>query len=165
MPPPAARRRQPSSSWGIQGKHVAIFLVIALVATGIAVYLARPDLFRRAAILENVPDSVGSGDSGAAYVGDIEIAGVRTFYTPDYKPKASAVVVNHGESAQWVNFRVTLRTREAAMSDAPLATFDIRLDKQIDPGKIVEYTADVTAMGALASLPPWHQMRVDLQPL
>ena len=163
----AAPRRQPApTAWGLQGKHVAIFAVLAVVAIAAAVFFARPDLFRRAPQLEDVPLAEGAGDSGSAYLGDIEVAGVRTWYDAEYKPKVSAVVINHGESPQSnVNFKVELRTREAAMSDSPLASFEIRLDKELSPREARDVQADLNAMGTLASLPPWHRMRLDLQRL
>jgi hypothetical protein len=167
--PPAQRaattRRQPASAaWGLQGKQVAILAVLAVLAIAAAVYFARPDLFRRGPQLEDVPLAEGSGDSGSAYLGDIEVAGVRTWYDPDYKPRVNAVVINHGETPEAnVNFKVELRTREASISDTPLASFEIHLDKELAPREIRDVQADLTTMGTLASLPPWHQMRVDLQ--
>jgi hypothetical protein len=148
----------------MQGKHVAIFLVFAAVAVAAAVYFARPDLFRSPLQLEDVPLGEGAGDSGSAYLGDIEVAGVRTWYDANYKPKVNAVVIHHGEEPQSnVSFRVELRTREAAIGDTPLASFEIRLDQALGPREIRDVEADLTAMGTLVSLPPWHQMRVDLR--
>jgi hypothetical protein len=171
LPPPAQRgtaprRPPPQASWGLQGKHVAIFAVLALLATALAVFFARPDLFRRGPQLEDVPLAEGTGDSGSAYVGDIEVAGVRTWYDADYKPKVSAVVINHGENPQAnVAFKVALRTREASTVDTPLASFEIRLDSPLQPREARDVQVDLNAMGTLASLPPWHTMRVDLEPL
>ena len=160
----AARRRQPPPAWGMQGKQVAIFAVLAVVAVVAAVYFARPDLFRRAPLLQDVPLAEGAGDSGSAYLGEIEVAGVRTWYDADYKPKVNAVVINHSESPQAsVVLQVELRTREASAGDTPLATFEIRLDSELGPREARDVQADLNAMGTLASLPPWHRMRVDLQ--
>jgi hypothetical protein len=161
----AAPRRQPApTAWGMSGKHIAIFAVLAVVAIAAAVFFARPDLFRRAPLLEDVPLAEGAGDSGSAYLGDIEVAGVRTWYDADYKPKVNAVVINHSESPQAnVIFQVALRTREASITDTPLASFEIRLDKELGPREARDVQVDLNAMGTLASLPPWHRMRVDLQ--
>jgi hypothetical protein len=168
--PPAQRSAAPrvpaQASWGLQGKHVAIFAVLALVAVAVAVYFARPDLFRFGAETGDVPVAEGAGDSGAAHLGDIEVAGVRTWYDSDYKPKVSAIVINHSESPQAnVGFKVELRTREASTTDTPLASFEIRLKDALQPRESREIQGDLNAMGTLASLPPWHHMRVDLQPL
>jgi hypothetical protein len=160
----APRRQPPAATWGLQGKHVAVFAVLAVVAIAAAVFFARPDLFRRAPLLEDVPLGEGAGDSGGAYLGDIEVAGVRTWYDADFKPKVSAVVINHSESPQAnVSFQVALRTREASTTDTPLASFEIRLDKELGPREARDVQVDLNAMGTLASLPPWHRMRVDLQ--
>jgi hypothetical protein len=166
LPPPqrAAAPRPARATWGLQGKQIAIFGLLAVVAIAAGVFLARPDLFRRAPQLEDVPLAEGSGDSGSAYLGDIEVAGVRAWYDADYKPKVNAVVINHGETPQKnVNLKVELRTREAAMSDTPLASFEIHLDKELAPREARDVQADLTAMGTLASLPPWRSTRVDLQ--
>jgi hypothetical protein len=168
LPPPAQRvtvpRRQATPAWGLRGKHVAIFLLLAVAAIAAGVFFARPDLFRRAPLLQDVPLAEGSGDSGSAYRGEIEVAGVRTWYDTGYKPKVSAVVINHGETPQTnVSFTVELRTREASKSDTPLASFEIKLDKELAPREARDVQADLTAMGTLASLPSWQQMRVDLQ--
>jgi hypothetical protein len=171
LPPPAQRATAPrprpaQASWGLQGKHVAIFAVLALLAVAVAVYFARPDLFRRGPQLEDVPLAEGAGDSGSAYLGNVEVAGVRTWYDSDYKPKVSAVVINHGESPEGnVKFKVELRTREASTSDTPLASFEIQLNDALKPREAREVQADLNAMGTLASLPPWQRMRVDLKPL
>jgi endogenous inhibitor of DNA gyrase (YacG/DUF329 family) len=170
LPPPAQRvtvpRRQPAPAWGLRGQHVAIFAVLAVAAVAAGVFFARPDLFRRAPLLQDVPLTEGSGDSGSAYLGEIEVAGVRTWYDTDYKPKVTAVVINHSESAQAnVNLKVELRTREASMADTPLASFEIRLDKELGPREARDVQVDLNAMGTLASLPAWHSLRVDLQRL
>ncbi len=164
----AAPRRRPAAqaSWGLQGKHIAIFAVLAIAAIAVAVYFARPDLFHRATQLAPAPLAEGAGDSGSAYLGDIEIAGVRTWYDADYKPKVSAVIINHSEDPQAnVSFKVELRTREASAGDTPLASFEIRLDKPLQPREARDVQVDLSALGTLASLPPWQSMRVDLQRL
>lgn len=160
----AAPRRPPASSWGMQGKQMAVFAVLAVIAIVAAVYFARPDLFRGARQVEETALPEGAGESGSAHLGDIEVAGVRTWYDPDFKPKVSAVVINHGESPQAnVSFKVDLRTREGSTADTPLASFEIRLDTPLAAREARDIQADLTAMGTLTSLPPWHQMRVDLQ--
>lgn len=171
LPQPAARRTpepweqpRPSASWGVQGKHIAIFGLLALVAVAAAVFLANPDLFRSQPQLEDVPLGEGSGESGSAYLGSIEVAGIRTWYDPDYKAKVTAAVINHSDSAQGsVNLRVALRTREASLTDTPLASFEIQLDEALGPREARDIEADLTAMGTLASMPPWYEMRVDLE--
>jgi hypothetical protein len=160
----APRPAPPSGSWGLQGKHIAIFALLAVVAIAAAVFFARPDLFRSATPFQEVPLGKGAGEAGSAYIGDIEVAGVRTWYDEEYKPKVNAVVINHSESPQAaVNLLVEMRTREGSTADTPLASFEIRLDEALGPREARDVQFDLQAMGTLASLPPWHEMRVDLQ--
>jgi hypothetical protein len=148
----------------LQGKHIAIFAVLAVVAIAAAIFLAQPNLFRSTSPFEDPPLADGAGDSGSAYLGDVEVAGVRTWYDEDYNPKVNAVVINHGDSAQaGVNLLVELRTRQASTGDLPLASFEIQLDEPLGPREARDVQFDLKAMGTLASLPPWHEMRVDLQ--
>jgi hypothetical protein len=161
---PRPRQAPPAGSWGLQGKHIAIFAVLAVVAIAAAIFFARPDLFRSAPPFEEVPLAEGAGESGSAYLGDIEVAGVRTWYDAEYNPKVNAVVINHSESAQaGVNLLVEMRTREASTADTPLASFEIQLKEPLGPREARDVQFDLKAMGTLASLPPWHEMRVDLQ--
>ena len=160
----AHRPAPPAGSWGLQGKHIAIFALLAVVAIAAAVFFARPDLFRSATPFQEVPLGEGAGEAGSAYLGDIEVAGVRTWYDAEYKPKVNAVVINHSESPQAaVNLLVEMRTREGSTADTPLASFEIQLDDALGPREARDVEFDLQAMGTLASLPPWHQMRVDLQ--
>jgi hypothetical protein len=138
--------------------------LLAVVAIAAAIYFARPDLFRSAPPFEDPPLAEGTGESGSAYLGDIEVAGVRTWYDDDYNPKVNAVVINHSDSPQSnVNLLVELRTRAASMSDTPLGSFEIQLDEPLGAREARDVQFDLKAMGTLASLPPWHEMRVDLQ--
>jgi hypothetical protein len=166
LPPRPAKARQApraaGASWGSQTKHLALFGLLVLLTAAAAAYLAMPQLFRpdtpeEAAVAE------GSGDAGSAYLGGVEVAGIRPVYDADFKTKVKAVVINHGESAQSnVDLQVALRTRQSSTRDTPLASFRIQLDEAIGPNESREVEVDLITFGTLASLPPWHQLRVDL---
>lgn len=170
LPPPrkaAAAKRQPAAHhWGIQPKHLGVFAVAMVVAVALAVYLARPDAFGGGSVeLEEVPAGSEEGALlGAAHVGDLEVAGIRTWYDSDYKPKVRAVVINHGEQAKGnVNLQVQLRPRQADRKVSPLASFDIQLKKELGPRESRDVEADLAALGTLQSLPRWDELRVDVE--
>jgi hypothetical protein len=167
LPPRPAKARQApraaGTSWGSQTKHLALFGLLVLLTAAAAAYLAMPELFRPDTAPEEAAVAEGSGDAGSAYLGDIEVAGIRAVYDADFKTKVKAVVINHGESAQSnVDLQVALRTRQSSTRDTPLASFRIQLDEAIGPNESREVEVDLTTFGTLASLPPWHQLRVDL---
>jgi len=61
---------------------LALIGVVLVVAIGLAVFFSRPELFRGAAglQLEDVPEAAGSGTGGSAALGNLQVAGIRTFY-------------------------------------------------------------------------------------
>jgi hypothetical protein len=94
----------------------------------------------------------------------IEVAGIRTFYDAGGKPQVRAVVVNHSEEGlRDLSLTVTLRPVQSAAGSAPLARFNVRISGEIKSGASREIQAPLEAFGTLASLPPWHQLRADLE--
>jgi hypothetical protein len=142
---------------------VGVVLVVAIV---LAVYFARPQFFSKAGLqLENIPDTAPDVlSSGTAAQGDLQVAGIRTFYDGEYKPKVRAIVINHGEAPiESVNLEVQLRPPQASPLTAPLASFKIEL-QNLGSNESREIETDLTALGTLAALPPWHEVRIDLRP-
>jgi hypothetical protein len=139
---------------------------LMLIAVVAALYMARPGLFTGAGGLEL--EDVGalnatSGLNSAAF-GDLQVAGIRPWYTSEYETKVRALVINHGETAlSGVELQVNLRPREAPAESPPLASFVISLDKELAPQQSHEIEADLEAMGTLASFPSWKRIRVDLE--
>lgn len=163
--PPSAPVARPTAPAGIQGKHLIMVVVVLLVAVGGAVYLARPDSFRGAPELqlEDVPNADEIGLAAAAF-GDLQVAGIRTFYTEDVKAKVRAVVINHGEKAQsGVRLLAHLSPEEAPLTSPPLASFVIVLDSELAPQESREIEADLMSLGTLASFPPWKKLRIELE--
>lgn len=154
----------PPATNGIQGKHLAIVLVVLLVAVTAAVYLARPDLFqgRQDIALEDVPLSDTVGFASAAF-GDLQVAGVRPFYTDDLKTKVRFVVINHGETPQaGASIQAHLSHKEAPLDSPPLASFVIAFNETLAPGESREIETDLMALSTLAAFPPWKDLRIDL---
>jgi len=73
------------------------------------------------------------------------------------------LIINHGDTpVEQVNFEVALQTPRAPAFAAPLASFLIDT-KQLGPGESREIEADLTALGTLASLPPWDKVRIQIR--
>jgi hypothetical protein len=146
---------------------LALVGVVLVVAVGLAVYFSRPQLFRGAAglQLEDVPEAAGSGTAGSAAVGNLQVAGIRPYYDGEYRPRVRALIINHGDTpVEQVNLEVTLQTPRAPAFAAPLASFVIDT-KELGSGESREIEASLTALGTLASLPPWDQVRIQIRDL
>lgn len=166
--PPIQERSAPArqtAADGIQPKHLALVLVVLLVAIAGAVYLARPDLFsgRQEVALEDVPLSDNVGFASAAF-GDLQVAGVRPFYSDDTKAKVRFVVINHGQTSQTgVNIQAHLSPKDAPLDSPPLAGFTIELTDELAAGESREIETDLMALSTLAAFPPWKELRIDLE--
>ena len=139
-------------------------LVLAL-AVAAALFSSRASLFSSdpGLQLEDVPDAAPAG-AGSAYLGDLQVAGVRTLYTADYKPKVRAVIINHGEVPRsGINVQVHLWPVEAPSTAPPLASFSIAIDGELAPQEARDIETDLTAMGTLASFPKWNKLRLELE--
>ena len=161
--PPAA---VPSGS-AVRPAHLALVGVVLAVAVGLALYFSRPELFRGAAglQLEDVPEAAGSGTAGSAAAGNLQVAGIRPYYDGEYQPRVRALIINHGDApVAQVNLEVTLQTPRAPAFAAPLASFVIDT-KELGSGESREIETGLTALGTLASLPPWDQVRIQIRDL
>ncbi len=97
-------------------------------------------------------------------MGDLEIAGVRTWWDQETeKLKVRALVVNHGEvpSGQ-VNLKVHLNSRKSRASASPLASFDLNLDEELGPLESRDIEADLASLAHPSALPPWNEIRIEL---
>jgi len=171
LPEPASALHQftpvarPTAAAGIQGKHLVMVVAVLVVAIAVAVYMARPGLFDGAPELqlEAVPNADEIGVAAAAF-GDLQVAGIRPYYTDDVKAKVRAVVINHGEKAQsGVRLLAHLSPEEAPLTSPPLASFVIELREELGPQESREIDADLMTLGTLASFPPWKKLRIELE--
>jgi hypothetical protein len=92
----------------------------------------------------------------------IEVSGIRLFYDAQNRPQVRAVVINHGDEPlnKGASIRVALRATPGA---PPLAYFTVKLDATIQPGDSREVRAGLDALATLAAIPPWQQLRVDIE--
>lgn len=95
--------------------------------------------------------------------GPIEVSGIRPYYTDEYQMRVLAFVANHSKQERSVALRVYLRVREASRQAPPLASFDVVVGNPLAPNGGQEVDVDLQAMGSLQSLPPWDELRVDLE--
>jgi hypothetical protein len=95
----------------------------------------------------------------------IEVSGIRLFYDAQNRPQVRAVVINHGDEQlnKGSSLRVALRARESPAGSPPLAYFTAKLDATIQPGDSREVRAGLDALATLAAIPPWQQLRVDIE--
>jgi hypothetical protein len=95
----------------------------------------------------------------------IEVSGIRLFYDAQNRPQVRAVVINHGEEqlSKGTSIRVALRPMQGPAGSPPLAYFTVKLDATIQPGDSREVRAGLDALATLAAIPPWQQLRVDIE--
>ncbi len=58
---------------------------------------------------------------------------------------------------------VSLRSAEAAAGSSPLARFTVKIDRDVKAGESQEIKAPLETFGTLAAIPPWHQLRADVE--
>ena len=130
-------------------------------------YYTSPGLFGggQKLTLENVGEGSEDWGVGSASVGDLEVAGVRTWWDQESeKLKVRAVVVNHGDiPMNQVDLKVHLRSRNSPASASPLASFDLRLDEELGPLQSRDIEADLASLAHPSALPPWNEIRIELE--
>ena len=97
--------------------------------------------------------------------GPIEVSGIRPYYDDEYQAHVRAFVANHSSEEQSVALAALMRVREAGESSLPLATFEVVISNPLPAKEGVEVDVPLRAMGTLQSLPPWNEIRVDLEVL
>ena len=117
--------------------------------------------------LEDPPEEVESTVETFAIgvSGPVEVSAIRPYYDREFQTHVRAFVANHSKEPQSVAFSVLLRVREATSQVPPLATFRVVLPEPLPASGGQEVDVPLAAMGSLQALPPWHQLRVDLEPL
>ena len=115
--------------------------------------------------LENVGDASEYSGVSSASVGDLEVAGVRTWWDQEReKLKVRAVVVNHGDiPTNQVDLKVHLKSRNSRASASPLVSFDLRLDEELGPLQSRDIEADLASLAHPSALPPWNEIRIELE--
>jgi hypothetical protein len=144
--------------WAVIGASTAV-VVIFLVAW--SRYRAHQPAPRAAAPKIELERPV----EAPAPVRPIEVAGVRLSYDDQNRAQVRAVVVNHGEEVltTGTSLRVALRPAQAAPGSPPLAYFTVKLTSALAPGDSRDVRAPLDALATLAAIPPWQQLRVDIE--
>ena len=160
-----SRRRGPLE---LQTKHLLIFAaaVAAAICTAVVVSIGPGDLFSSLR-LEDPEEMVESPvETFAIGVrGPIEVSGIRPYYDDDFQTHVRAFVANHSKDPQSVAIQVLLRVRQAGEQAPPLATFQVVISDPLPPNGGQEVDVSLAAMGSLQSLPPWDEIRVDIEGL
>lgn len=161
------RARPEPPPFSVQPKHLALVGLLLLASVLAALYVSRPGLFSAGAglALEDVEDAPALlPATGSVSYGDLQIAGIRTWYTDNHEPRVKAVIINHGEAPRsGIVFEVSLSPLESPPSAPPLARFTIRIDDELGALASREIEADLLAMGTLASMPAWNKIRILLE--
>ena len=162
------RARRKSAAWSIPPLYLTILAGFFVVTIGVIVYFTSPGLFGgggQKLTLENVGDASEYSGVSSASVGDLEVAGVRTWWDQEReKLKVRAVVVNHGDiPTNQVDLKVHLKSRNSRASASPLASFDLRLDEELGPLQSRDIEADLASLAHPSALPPWNEIRIELE--
>ncbi len=108
--------------------------------------------------LENLPAT------STAPARQLEVAGIRMYYDDQGKAQVRAVVINHAdENLEAMSAVVSLRTASAAADSQPLARFTAKLSPELKPRESREIRAPLEALATLAAMPPWDQLRADVE--
>ncbi len=162
---PASRRR---GAFELQTKHLLVFGAAVALAVWVAVVVsAGPGGLFSALRLEDPAEmAVSPVETFAIGVrGPIEVSGIRPYYDDNFQTHVRAFVANHSREAQSVAVQVLLRVREASLQAPPLATFEVVISDPLPPHGGKEVDVALAAMGSLQSLPPWDEIRVDIEVL
>lgn len=175
--PAAAEQSQPAAkqtvsrrggSLELQAKHLLIFVGAVAVAICLAVVVSvGPGNLFSSLRLEDPEEMVESPvETFAIGVrGPIEVSGIRPYYDDDFQTHVRAFVANHSKDPQSVAIQVLLRVRQAGEQAPPLATFQVVISDPLPPNGGQEVDVSLAAMGSLQSLPPWDEIRVDIEGL
>ncbi len=147
----------------IAPRHLLGFVVVLGASVGVAFWLASGDRMR----LEDPPEaeeaSVGTFAIGVS--GPLEVSAVRPYYDDQFQTHVKAFVSNHSREPQSVALSVLLRVRQADRQSPPLASFRVVIPDPLPPNGGQEVDVPLAALGSLQAMPPWDDLRVDLEPL
>lgn len=166
--PAVQAESRPRGAFELQPKHLIVFGAAVALAICVAVVVsAGPGgLFSVLRLEDPAEMAVSPVETFAIGVrGPIEVSGIRPYYDDDFQTHVRAFVANHSRDAQSVAVQVLLRVREASSQAPPLATFEVVISDPLPPHGGKEVDVRLAAMGSLQSLPPWDEIRVDIEGL
>ena len=155
---------RPRSGLELKGWHYLAFAGLVVAAILLAVILAGG----MPALRLQEPEEAEASPVETFAIGvrgPIEVSGIRPYYDEEYQAHVRAFVANHSKREQSVALLVLLRVKEASQQAPPLATFEVVISDPLPPNGGKEVDVSLRAMGSLESLPPWDEMRVDLEVL
>ncbi len=154
----------PNSAFNLNPRHLLIFAGALLVAILGAVWLAGGGIFSGLRFEDPNEMAESPVETFAIGVrGPIEVSGIRPYYDDEFQTHVRAFVANHSQQPQSVALSVLLRVRQASQQAPPLATFRVIVTDPLPPAGGQEIDVSLAAMGSLQSLPPWDEIRVDLE--
>ena len=159
---------RPRGAFELRPKHLLVFGAAVALAVCVAVVVsAGPGgLFSALRLEDPAETAVSPVETFAIGVrGPIEVSGIRPYYDDDFQTHVRAFVANHSREPQSVAVQVLLRVREASTQALPLATFQVVISDPLPPHGGKEVDVGLAAMGSLQSLPPWDEIRVDIEGL
>ncbi len=165
---PSAAASRATSAFQLRTSHLLIFAGALALAMYCAVWLASGSMPFLSSLRFEDPEemSISPVETFAIGVrGPFEVSGIRPYYTDEYQMRVLAFVANHSKQERSVALRVHLRVREATQQAPPLASFDVVLGDPLPPNGGQEVDVDLQSMGSLQSLPPWDELRVDVEVL
>lgn len=157
--------RKPTALY-VSPRHLLAFAAVLVLAVVAAVWLAGggglPGLR-----LEDPPEAVESlvEPFAIGVIGAVEVSAIRPYYDDQYQTHVKAFVANHSKQPQSVALGILLRVRQADSQGPPIASFDVVLAEPLPPNGGAEVDVPLAAMGSLQALPPWNELRVDVEPL
>ena len=160
--------RRPRGQFELQTKHLLMFCGAVVVAICVAIGVsAGPGGLFSALRLED-PEEMAESPVETFAIGvrgPIEVSGIRPYYDDDFQTHVRAFVANHSNEPQSVAVQVLLRVRQASAQALPIATFEVIISDPLPPNGGQEIDVRLAAMGSLQSLPPWDEIRVDVEVL
>lgn len=166
--PAVQTESRPRGAFELRPKHLLVFGAAVALAVCVAVVVsAGPGgLFSALRLEDPAETAVSPVETFAIGVrGPIEVSGIRPYYDDDFQTHVRAFVANHSREPQSVAVQVLLRVREASTQAPPLATFQVVISDPLPPHGGKEVDVGLAAMGSLQSLPPWDEIRVDIEGL
>ena len=132
---------------------------------GTAVYHTNGEFFGASKVdLEDVPESNVGVPSAIA--GDLEIAGLRTWWDLETETiRVRAVVINHGDVPRRGDYKVHLRSVNSRPSAAAVAGFDLRISEALAPREARDVEVELMSLTHPSALPAWTEQRIELEEL
>ena len=165
VPQPRPRRRARKAAWNVPPAFLWVLAAFLAGVVGTALYHTNGEWFGASNLdLEDVPEEISGVPS--AIDGDLEIAGVRTWWDLETETiRVRAVVINHGEVPRRGDYKVHLRSVDSRPSAGAIAGFDLRITEALAPREARDVEAELMSLAHPSALPAWTEQRIELEEL